>query len=89
MDLKKELDKEAKESLIDSLIHMRKEIDTWRREFTEDSFLGTFKFIPERDKRRLEAYFMSIPSSSFSTPWKEWGNCISALLQHKEDSNEN
>lgn len=63
--------------------NMRKEIETWRKEFLQERFSTSFRFIPQSDRKTLEAYFSSIPSSSFSTAWEEWDKCISTLLQSK------
>lgn len=60
---------------------MKREIDSWRANFLNDKFTGSFKRIPENYKNRLSAYFLSIPSESFTGAQREWENCISALLQ--------
>jgi hypothetical protein len=60
---------------------MKKEIDSWRTYFLDERFQSSFKFIPEIHKEKLVAYFLSIPSASFTDPWQEWNKCISALLQ--------
>lgn len=61
------------------------EVDIWRNYFLDELFAGSaYKFIPEEDKMRLKAYFMSIPSSQMKSPWMSWNDCISCLLQSKE-----
>lgn len=66
------------------LAAMRHEIDAWRNDFLDEKFEGAFKFISHDDKHRLKAYFLSLPSESFRGPYKEWDNCVSALLQTKD-----
>jgi len=60
------------------------EVLSWRHNFLDEIFKGSFKFIPEDHKNRLRAYFLSIPSDSFTDPWNEWNKCVSNLLQYLE-----
>jgi len=76
----------SREELMDIIEGSNKEIMTWRRDFLDEIFLNPpFKFISEKDKTMLSSFFMLIPSKSFSTPWQEWNNCISTLLQFKDE----
>ena len=62
-----------------------KEIDIWRKDFLEERFLTTFKFIPEEDKQKIRTYFLCTPSESFTNPWQQWNDSICVLLQWKYD----
>lgn len=59
------------------------EAHMWRKHFLEEQFMGSFKFIPEKDKEELTTYFLCIPSSRFRHPYLEWTDCVSILLQNK------
>lgn len=63
---------------------MNNEIKTWRKLFIQRIFSEKFSNIPDCYKNRLEAYFMSILSESFTDPLDEFHNCISVLLQNIE-----
>ena len=61
---------------------MKKEIDSWRKNFLKTRFDHEMNDILQEHESRLEAYFMSIPSESFKGPWEEWNNCLCALILH-------
>ena len=65
----------------DQLSALKKEVDSWRFNFLEKQFSDCFKHIPENYKKRISAYFLSIPSNTFTNPNREWDNCLSVLLQ--------
>ena len=66
------------------VLAMKKEIDNWRRYFVEEITMGPFGFIPKEDKQKLLEYFLSIPFSSFSEPWREWNACLAHFLEKKK-----
>jgi hypothetical protein len=60
---------------------LHKEVITWRECFLKDRFDGEYRYISTKHKNKLQSYFLSIPSHSFTKPFKEWDICIGALLQ--------
>lgn len=75
---------ETAEELSGFLEFSRKEVDAWRESFLQENFQGSFKIVSEKDKNILKAFFMSIPSANFTTPWNEWSKCVSTLLRQKD-----
>lgn len=62
----------------------QKEVTMWRNLFLNEVMNDFFTNLSEKNKNTLENFFLSISSSSFTTPWQEWNKCVCALIRTLE-----
>lgn len=79
---------EVQEVPIEVLYGLNREVSMWREFFLEEMFVGDLASVQEVHKQRLGAYFMAIPSLSFTNPWQEFNKCWGVLLQNIERDKE-